>query len=100
MNAIVEHVRAQITPNAKLGLSHQGNWPAWATFAVEYALTHTKGGVEYPGPTNHAYFSDFTEYVEWADTRRSWVNQTPSLSFEIRLYEWDLGPTCKDYYTI
>ena len=100
MQAIAQHILSRVHPDPAKGLEHQGNWPSQATYAVEYTLTHTYEGVQYPGPTRRAFFEDFTEYVEWIDIRRSWVNSAQGISMEIRLYEWDLDPTCKDYFTL
>lgn len=100
MNAIVQHVIAQTIPQPAKGLEHAGNWPSSAEYGVEYTLTHTHEGMQYPGPTHKAFFESFLDYVEWVDTRRSWINATKKISMDIRLFQWDLGPNCMDYFTL
>lgn len=96
---MIAHLVAQIrhitSAQPSAGASHTGNWPASATFAVEYDL-HDKQFPQVKHERECVYFDDVFALERFLEEKREWIKGTDyDFSMSYTVWEWDLGPFVK-----
>lgn len=89
---IADAIIGSIRPNYRLGAEYQGNWPAWATCAIEVERFHRSFGNRSSGKDT-IYFADICEIDQWVSDEQSHIaNIDYAYSVSGQKWVWDLGP--------
>ena len=79
------------------GVTHQGNWPINAVFAVEYRL-RDKQFASVDHGLSVEYFETHEAMNLWFDEKLEFFKSTDwDFSMTYVMYEWDLGPNVVKY---
>ena len=98
-DVIIEQARFLSTPlpttSRFTGVTHPGNWPLSAKFAVEFKLTDRP----FPNAQHEwevRYFDEVWNVIDWLKKKREWIKGTDyDFTMAYKVYTWDLEPVFK-----
>lgn len=85
-------ILGQTKPDYKLGVTHAGNWPAWALAALEYETFHRDFGNRSSGVTLKFFISDEELDIWIADENQHIADIDYAYRLQGKKYSWDWGP--------